>query len=64
MRGEHFHEDRSSMEKRSQEKLSPSMLADFCWMTNRSAPLLYTNYGPKGQNRLKISDFYVKKKVK
>ena len=36
--GERFHQDISSMEIRCQEKLSPSMLADFCWMTTRNAP--------------------------
>ena len=36
--GERFHQDISSVEKRYQEKLSPSMLADFCWMTARDDP--------------------------
>ena len=36
--GERFHQNISSMEKRYQGKLSPSMPADFCWMTTRDAP--------------------------
>ena len=36
--GERFHQDISSMEKRYQGKLRPSMLADFCWITSRDAP--------------------------
>ena len=34
---ERFHQDISSMEKRYQGKLSPSIIADFYWMTTRDA---------------------------
>lgn len=36
--GERFHQDISSMEKRYQGKLSPSMLADYCWGVGRDGP--------------------------
>ena len=36
--GKRFYQDISSMEKRYQGKLSPSMLAGYWWMTTRDAP--------------------------
>ncbi|UYV72794.1 hypothetical protein LAZ67_10000749 [Cordylochernes scorpioides] len=37
-RGERFHQDISSMEKRYQGKWSPGMLADYCWTLKRDVP--------------------------
>jgi len=37
-RGEGFHQDISSMEKRYQGKLNCAMLADCCWTLARAAP--------------------------
>ncbi|UYV81448.1 hypothetical protein LAZ67_20001231 [Cordylochernes scorpioides] len=37
-RGERFHQDISSMEKRYQGKWSPGMLADYCWTLKRGVP--------------------------
>ena len=41
--GEHFHQDIAVMEKRYQEKWSPSMLADYCWTLARDQPELSYN---------------------
>jgi len=36
--GERFHQDIAAMEGRYKGKLSPSMLADYCWTLMRDSP--------------------------
>jgi hypothetical protein len=35
---ERIHQDIATMEKRYQDKCSPSMLADYCWTLRRDVP--------------------------